>query len=63
MSLLPFFIKEHCFAKNALKSLAFLLTSVTNLFLWHNGGIKGIFYSLKNGRIETNRDQHVLEFI
>ena len=34
-----FFIKEHYFAKNALKNLAFSLKSVTNLFSWNNGGI------------------------
>ena len=49
------FIKEHCFAKNALKSSAFSLKSVTNLFPGNKGGFRGIFfYCLKNGLKETN---------
>ena len=39
------FFKEHCFAKNALKSST--LKSVTNLFSWNNVGIGGIFLLFK----------------
>ena len=54
-----FFIKEHCFAKrSALKSSSFYLKSITNLFSWKNGGIRGIFYCLKNGLKETNVSQN-----
>ena len=60
MSLLLFFIKEHCFAKNALKSLAFSLKPVTNLFSWNNGRIRGTFLLFKK---RFNRDQFVLEFL
>ena len=56
MSLLLFFIKEHCFAKNALKSLAFSLKPVTNLFSWNNGRIRGTFLLFKK---RFNRDQFV----
>ena len=52
--------KEHCFAKKELKSSAFSLKSVTKLFSWNNGGIRGIFLLFKK---RFNRDQYVLEFL
>ena len=60
MSLLLFFIKEHRFAKNALKSLAFSLKPVTNLLSWNNSRIRGTFLLFKK---RFNRDQFVLEFL
>ena len=56
-SLLPFLIKEHCFAKKELKSSAFPLKSVTNLLLWNNGVITGI---LRLFRKIFNRAQYAL---
>ena len=56
-SLLPFLIKEYCFAKKELKRSAFSLKSVTNLLLWNNGGITGI---LRLFRKNFNRAEHTL---
>ena len=53
-------MKEHCFAKNALKRSPFSLKSVTNLFSWNNDGIRDISLLLKK---RFNRDQYVLEFL
>ena len=47
VSLLLFFIQEHFFAKSALKSSAFSLKSVINLFSWNNSGIRGFFIVYK----------------
>ena len=61
-NLVLFFITEHCFAKNALKSSlkSFSLKSVTNLFSWNNGEIRGISALFKK---RFNRDQYVSEFL
>ena len=42
--LLPVSKMEHCFAKNELKSSAFSLKSVMNLFSCRIGGMQGIFF-------------------
>ena len=52
--------KEHCFAKNTLESSTFSLKSVTNLFAWNNGGIRGTFLLFQK---RFNRDQYVLKFL
>ena len=56
-SLLSFLIKERCFAKNELKSLAFSLKLVTNLLLWNHGGITG---TLRLFRKTFDRVQYAL---
>ena len=59
-SLLLLLIKEHCVAKWELKSSAFSLKSVTNLFSWNKGGIRGIFLLFKR---RLSRDQYALQFL
>ena len=51
--LLPF-IKKQCLSKLESKTNAFTLNSLTNLFSWNKGGIRGIFCSLKYVLIGTN---------
>ena len=41
------------------KSSAFSVKSVTNLFSWNNGGIRGVFLLFKK---MFKRDQYVFEF-
>ena len=54
------FSRVHWFAKKVLKSLAFSLKFVINLFSWNRGGMQGIFLLFRK---VLKMDQYVFKLV